>query len=108
MTWGMIRDGALLLQGGKVLEMGPSRRLENLTVARGAREIDGQRETAVERADERRDQEAGRRDHARGEDGRHRFGARLRHAYAPSSRKDRSASSTPRRRVGRDTSWSNS
>ena len=31
----MIRDGALLLQGGKVLEMGPSRRLENLTVARG-------------------------------------------------------------------------
>ena len=40
MTWGMIRDGALLLQGGKVLEMGPSRRLENLTVARGAREID--------------------------------------------------------------------
>ena len=40
MTWGMIRDGALLLQGGKVLEMGPSRRLENLTVARGAWEID--------------------------------------------------------------------
>ena len=40
MTWGMIRDGALLLQGGKVLEMGPSRRLENLTAARGAREID--------------------------------------------------------------------
>ena len=37
---GIIRDGALLLQGGKVLEMGPSRRLENLTVARGAREID--------------------------------------------------------------------
>jgi imidazolonepropionase len=37
---GIIRDGALLLEGGKVLEMGPSRRLENLTAARGAREID--------------------------------------------------------------------
>jgi imidazolonepropionase len=36
---GIIHDGALLLQGGKILEMGPSRRLENLTVARGAREI---------------------------------------------------------------------
>jgi imidazolonepropionase len=36
---GIIRDGALLLQGGKILEMGPSRRLENLTAARGAREI---------------------------------------------------------------------
>lgn len=36
---GMIRDGALLLQGGKILEMGPSRRLENVTAARGAREI---------------------------------------------------------------------
>jgi imidazolonepropionase len=37
---GIIRDGALLLQAGKILEMGPSRRLENLTAARGAREID--------------------------------------------------------------------
>lgn len=36
---GIIRDGALLLQAGKVLEMGPSRRVENLAVARGAREI---------------------------------------------------------------------
>jgi imidazolonepropionase len=37
---GIIRDGALLLQAGQILEMGPSRRLENLTVVRGAREID--------------------------------------------------------------------
>ena len=37
---GIIRDGALLLQNGKISEMGPSRRLENLTAARGAREID--------------------------------------------------------------------
>jgi imidazolonepropionase len=36
---GMIRDGALLLQDGKILEMGPSRRLENVRAARGAREI---------------------------------------------------------------------
>src|SRR5579859_3423224 len=36
---GMIRDGALLLEGGKVLQMGPSRRLENVAAARGAREI---------------------------------------------------------------------
>ena len=35
----MIRDGALLLEGGKILEMGPSRRLENVIAARGAREI---------------------------------------------------------------------
>ncbi len=36
---GMIRDGALLLQDGKILEMGPSRRLENVAAARGAREV---------------------------------------------------------------------
>jgi len=36
---GIIRDGALLLQNGKISEMGPSRRLENLAVVRGAREI---------------------------------------------------------------------
>jgi len=37
---GIIRDGALLLQAGEILEMGPSRRLENLAAGRGAREID--------------------------------------------------------------------
>src|SRR5690242_17010777 len=36
---GVIRDGAVLLQGGKILELGPSRRLENIAAARGAREI---------------------------------------------------------------------
>jgi len=36
---GIITDGAVLLKNGKILETGPSRRLENLTVARGAREI---------------------------------------------------------------------
>jgi imidazolonepropionase len=36
---GIITDGALLLKNGKILETGPSRRLENLTVARAAREI---------------------------------------------------------------------
>ncbi len=36
---GVIRDGAVLLQGGKILELGPSRRLENVAAARGAREV---------------------------------------------------------------------
>jgi len=36
---GIIHDGALLVQDGKILELGPSRRLENVIAARGAREI---------------------------------------------------------------------
>jgi imidazolonepropionase len=36
---GIIPDGALLIRGGQILEAGPSRRVENLAVARGAREI---------------------------------------------------------------------
>jgi len=36
---GIIPDGAVLIEGGKILEAGPSRRLENLTLARGAQEI---------------------------------------------------------------------
>ena len=36
---GIIADGAVLIRDGKILETGPSRRLENLAVARGAREI---------------------------------------------------------------------
>lgn len=36
---GIIPDGAILMQGGKILEAGPSRRLENLALARGAHEI---------------------------------------------------------------------
>jgi len=36
---GIIPDGAVLIHGGKILEAGPSRRLENLTLARGASEI---------------------------------------------------------------------
>jgi imidazolonepropionase len=36
---GIIPDGALLIRGGKILEAGPSRRVENLALARGAREI---------------------------------------------------------------------
>jgi imidazolonepropionase len=36
---GVIPDGALLIRGGKILEAGPSRRVENLALARGAHEI---------------------------------------------------------------------
>lgn len=36
---GVLRDGALLIQNGKVLEAGPSRRVENLVAARRALEI---------------------------------------------------------------------
>ena len=36
---GVISDGAALIRNGKILETGPSRRLENLAVARGAHEI---------------------------------------------------------------------
>ncbi len=36
---GIIPDGAVLIQGGKILEMGPSRRIENLALARGAQQI---------------------------------------------------------------------
>jgi imidazolonepropionase len=36
---GIIVDGAVLIRNGKILETGLSRRLENLAVARGAREI---------------------------------------------------------------------
>jgi len=37
---GIVTDGAVLIRGGKILEAGPSRRLENLGLARGAHEID--------------------------------------------------------------------
>jgi imidazolonepropionase len=37
---GVIRDGALLIRGGILEEVGPSRRVENLAAARGATEID--------------------------------------------------------------------
>ncbi len=36
---GIIPDGALLIRGGNILEAGPSRRVENLALARDAREI---------------------------------------------------------------------
>ena len=36
---GIVPDGAVLIRGGRILEAGPSRRLENLSVARGAAEI---------------------------------------------------------------------
>jgi imidazolonepropionase len=36
---GLIQDGALLIQDGVIQEVGPSRRVENLTAARGAQEI---------------------------------------------------------------------
>ena len=36
---GIIPDGAVLIRGGKILETGPSRRVENLALARGAEEI---------------------------------------------------------------------
>jgi imidazolonepropionase len=37
---GIIPDGALLIRDGAIEEVGPSRRVENLAVARGAVEID--------------------------------------------------------------------
>jgi len=37
---GIVPDGAVLILGGKILEAGPSRRVENLALARGAHEID--------------------------------------------------------------------
>lgn len=36
---GIVPDGAVLIRGGRILEAGPSRRLENLSLARGADEI---------------------------------------------------------------------
>jgi imidazolonepropionase len=36
---GIVADGAVLIQNGKVLEAGPTRRVENLALARAAREI---------------------------------------------------------------------
>lgn len=37
---GIIPDGAVLIRGGKIVSLGPSRRVENLSMARHAREID--------------------------------------------------------------------
>jgi imidazolonepropionase len=37
---GIIQDGAVLIADGLIVEVGPSRRVENLALARGAREID--------------------------------------------------------------------
>src|SRR3984885_10647264 len=37
---GIIQDGAVLIADGLIVEVGPSRRLENLALARGAVEID--------------------------------------------------------------------
>src|ERR1700722_8842359 len=37
---GIIRDGALLMEDGRILEVGPSRRVENLAQSRNADEID--------------------------------------------------------------------
>jgi imidazolonepropionase len=37
---GIIQDGAVLIADGLIVEVGPSRRLENLALARGAEEID--------------------------------------------------------------------
>lgn len=37
---GIIQDGAVLISDGFIVEVGPSRRLENLALARGAEEID--------------------------------------------------------------------
>src|SRR5271170_2929967 len=37
---GIIQDGAVLIADGLIVEVGPSRRVENLAVARGAEEID--------------------------------------------------------------------
>jgi imidazolonepropionase len=36
---GIVNDGAVLIRGGRILEAGPSRRVENLSLARGANEI---------------------------------------------------------------------
>jgi imidazolonepropionase len=36
----IIRDGALLIEDGRIIDVGPSRRVENLERARGAQEID--------------------------------------------------------------------
>ncbi|HOK45356.1 MAG TPA: imidazolonepropionase [Bryobacteraceae bacterium] len=37
---GIVPDGAVLIRGGKIVSLGPSRRVENLSLARHAREID--------------------------------------------------------------------
>ncbi len=37
---GIVPDGAVLIRGGKIVSLGPSRRVENLSMARHAREID--------------------------------------------------------------------
>jgi len=37
---GVIPDGAVLIQDGVILSLGPSRRVENLSLARNAVEID--------------------------------------------------------------------
>ena len=37
---GIIQDGAVLIEGGVIATLGPSRRVENLSAARAAREID--------------------------------------------------------------------
>lgn len=37
---GLIQDGAVLVSGGEIREVGPSRRIENLALARDAEEID--------------------------------------------------------------------
>src|ERR1700722_8405688 len=37
---GIIRDGALLMEDGRIVEVGPSRRVENLAQSRNAHEID--------------------------------------------------------------------
>ncbi len=37
---GMVPDGALLIDQGRIVEAGPARRIENLAIARKAREID--------------------------------------------------------------------
>jgi imidazolonepropionase len=37
---GIIQDGAVLIAGGRIAEVGPSRRLENLALSRDAEEID--------------------------------------------------------------------
>jgi imidazolonepropionase len=37
---GIIQDGAVLIADGLIVEVGPSRRLENLALARGAQEVD--------------------------------------------------------------------
>ncbi len=37
---GIVPDGAVLIRGGKIISLGPSRRVENLSMARQAHEID--------------------------------------------------------------------